>query len=113
MVGRVSQGEAVVIQVAVHDVELFDVVEDRAVDRRLVDGEVVTRWIVMPEGLVDNRDESRGSARITGGEQRHVMTASDQLLSQGRHDTFSTTVAQRRNRLEWRSKLGDSQEHAV
>src|SRR5437870_3864075 len=76
-------------------------------------GEIVARWIEMPECLVHDRRQPCGGARVAGGEQRHIVTAAHQLLRQGRDDAFGATIARRWNRLERRSELCDAQVHEV
>ena len=59
---RQSQGEAEIVEMAVDHVELVDPVQDHLEDVCLMNGEIVAWRIEMPQGPLDNGDESRGSA---------------------------------------------------
>ena len=74
--GGVRQREAVEVEMAVHDIERVDLVQDGAEDGRAVDREVVAGRIVVPEGHVDDGDEPGRGVRVGGGEQGHVVTSS-------------------------------------
>ena len=63
---------------------------------------------VLPERHGAGRHEARRCLGVAAGKERYLVSESDELLGQVRHDAFGATVEARWNAFVERRHLGDS-----
>ena len=103
-----SQDHARPLEMAVNEIELALVVEDRQHRREDESGRIVAE-ARRAERLGHGRDEAAGDVRVARGERRDVVAAADELDDEFVDDALRAAVHLGRDALDRRGDLGDSQ----